>query len=132
MNYVADTASQTTNWLPAIAALIAVVLGGGGITALVKSRPEGSKILIDSATDVVVVQKGLITDLRDRLEHAEGALEIALAEIHELRGHVAEMSALRMENDHLKARVTDQEYEIRRLRNRVTELEQHGNSEGEK
>lgn len=116
--------------IPAIVGLIAVVLGGGGIAALIKSRPEGSKILIDAAAGVVVVQTKVITDLREQLdeERTRGdkqaiLLEQALAQINELRGHVTEMSNLRIENDTLKARVTEQETEIQQLRKRVDELE---------
>lgn len=121
---------QSPNWLPTIAALIALILGGGGITALVKVRPEKSAILIDSATDVVVVQKGLITDLRaqnerteDKLSATNLQLERAQEQIRELQQNVAAMSSLRLENDRLKARVTAQDLEIKQLRARVDELE---------
>jgi len=125
MLFIAAGASDPQNWLPAVVGIIVAILGGGGIAALIKSRPEGSKILIDAAAGVVLVQTGVITDLRKQLDETKEDLNLARDQIDELRTHVSEMSLLRVENDRLKIRVNDQEREIQRLQQRVVELERH-------
>lgn len=127
---IAASAGDSTRWLPYVVGLIVTILTGGGVAALIKAKPEGSKILVDAAAGVVVVQTGVITDLREQLEEARNRsdrlsdqLEEAQVQINELRQHVSEMSSLRLENDRLKARVTEQEAEIQTLRKRVDELE---------
>ena len=121
---------EAQSWLPAVVGLVIAIVGGGGVASLIKSRPEGSKILVDAAGGVVVLQTGVITDLRNQLEEARSrsdrqdlALKEAQGQIEELRKHVTEMSSLRVENDRLKVRVTEQETEIQQLRIRVDELE---------
>ena len=126
-------ASNATNlqpWLPGVVGIIIALFGGGGVAALIKSRPEGSKILIDAAAGVVVVQTSVITELRSQLDESRvqissqyEILKKAQEQIDELRGHIAEMSILRSENDLLKVRVSDLELENGRLLGRVAELE---------
>jgi predicted nuclease with TOPRIM domain len=132
MIFASSAASDPQSWLPAIIGLIVAVLGGGGVAALIRAKPEGSKILIDAAAGVVVVQTGVITDLREQLEESrsrsdsqEKQLKEAQGQIDELRRHVTEMSTLRVENDQLKSRVSHLEVDNQRLRERVAELEHH-------
>lgn len=105
-----------SSWLPYAVPVIVALASGGGLAALLKSRPEGTKILVDAAQGLVVVQTGVITDLRTSLARAE-------AQIDELRSHVSEMSTLRTENDRLNRRVDELERENSRLKARVSELE---------
>jgi hypothetical protein len=118
MIFASNVAGDPQNWLPTAIGLVVAILGGGGVAALIRAKPEGSKILIDAAAGVVVVQTGVISDLRKQLEEAR-------AEIDELRQHVDAMSPLRIENDRLKIRVEHLEFENTQLRKRVAELEQH-------
>ncbi|HEY5990767.1 MAG TPA: hypothetical protein VIV12_30885 [Streptosporangiaceae bacterium] len=112
-------AGGADKWLPYVVGVVVAVLGGGGLAALMKSRPEGSKILVDAAQGVVLVQTGVI----DRLNRELGE---ARAQIAELGAHMAEMSSLREGNDRLKARVSELERQNARLKRRVSELEHKG------
>jgi len=109
----ASVAGQATNWLPVVVGLIVAVLGGGGLVALFRARPEGSKILVDAAQGAVIVQSGVIDSLR-------ADLNAARAEIRELRSHMTEMSVLReqvrgleAENGNLRSRISHLENQLR-------------------
>lgn len=117
------------SWIPVLVGLLTAVAGGGGITALILSGRTGSKILVDAAQGAVVVQTGVIDDLREQLADAR-------KEIAELRGHMAEVSALRrklavaeQDNAVLKDRQRQLEQENEELRARVSRLE-HPPQEG--
>ena len=108
----ASVAGQATSWLPVVVALIVAVLGGGGIVALIKAKPERSLISVNAAQGAVIVQSGVIDSLRADLEAARG-------EIRELRSHMIEMAALReqvrgleAENGNLRARITHLEQQL--------------------
>jgi hypothetical protein len=79
-----DTVPNIQGWLPAIVGLVLALGGLGGLATFVKSRPEGSKILIDAATGVVVVQTGVITELRSQLDETRHELDKAKIQIDEL------------------------------------------------
>ncbi len=70
----ASVAGQATNWLPVVVGLIVAVLGGGGLVALFRARPEGSKILVDAAQGAVIVQSGVIDSLRADLNAARAEI----------------------------------------------------------
>lgn len=119
---VEPAAAASAGWLPWIVAGIAAILGGGGITALLRSGKEGSRILVDAAQGAVVVQTGVITTLREDLQSAH-------AEIAELRAHMAELSDLRSqirdlerENETLKAENEQLHERVRRLELRSPEI----------
>jgi len=76
------------NWLSVLIAFIVAIFGGGGIAALIKSRSEGSKIVVEAAQGAVVVQSSVIDSLREDLNAAR-------AEINELRSHMTELNSLR-------------------------------------
>lgn len=89
-------------YLPYVIGVIVAVFGGGGLAALLKSRPEGSKIIVDAAAGAVVVQSGVIDDLN-------GQLEDARKQIRELQSHLSELSELRAKNAALERRVLELE-----------------------
>jgi chromosome segregation ATPase len=108
----APAAGQATGWLPVVAGLIVAVLGGGGLVALIKARPERSLISVNAAQGAVIVQSGVIDSLR-------ADLNAARAEIRELRGHMIEIQALRdqvrgleAENGSLRSRVAHLESQL--------------------
>jgi hypothetical protein len=121
-----DTATLLTG-------LATLILGGGfvgGIVALVKLKPEGDQILVNSAKDVVLIQAGALDTLREqmatiesrfekRLDQAEQArwtAETALAECHRAREVlVAEYEEEKARNEELSARVAALEAEVARL-----------------
>jgi peptidoglycan hydrolase CwlO-like protein len=106
------------NWLSVLIAVIVAVFGGGGVAALIRTRSEGPKILVDAAAGAVVVQSGVIESLKDDLHDAR-------AEIAELRAHMAEINGLRSRvrelehrNDVLEAENTELKSEIETLKKR--------------
>lgn len=65
-------------WSPElIVGIIVAAFGGGGVAALFKLRGESAKIVVDAASGAVVVQSGVIDELRE--------------EIAELRREIAEL-----------------------------------------
>lgn len=122
-----DTATLLTG-------LATLILGGGfvgGIVALVKLKPEGDQILVNSAKDVVLIQKGALDDLRrqmteiearfeerlDRAEQARWTAETALAECHRAREVLlVEYEEEKARNEELCERVAALEAEVAKLR----------------
>ncbi len=61
-----------------LSTLVVVILGGGfvgAIVAIVKLKPEGDQILVSSAKDVVLIQKGALDDLRREREEDRKRME---------------------------------------------------------
>lgn len=59
--------------------LAVVIIGSGGlagaVVALIKVRPEATRITVDAAEGAVVVQTGVITDLRNENERLNDLIE---------------------------------------------------------
>jgi chromosome segregation ATPase len=102
--------------ISSVAITIASVVGGGGLLgsvyALLKVRPETTGILVDAAQDVVIIQKGVIDDLRLGLKDARTRIE-ALESANEEK--VKEATRLKAENRRLTERVRHLEREIELL-----------------
>lgn len=89
--------------------LVSAFLGSsgffGGIYLLLKLKPESGAIVVKSAEDVVVIQSGLITDLRKSLDDAR----LKLAEIASLKEEIitlkAELERFKAEVIHLRAEI---------------------------
>ena len=90
--------------------LIVAVLGSAGLlgswAAFRKSKPEAGKIFIDAAQGVVLMQTGVIEDLRK--------------EVRFLREENAKVSK---ENSDLKQRLEELEDKVRELTKRTTSVE---------
>jgi predicted RNase H-like nuclease (RuvC/YqgF family) len=110
-----------------IAAIVVAVIGAGGIggaiVAFIKAKPEASKILIEAAGEVVVIQKGTIehlqeeiSDLRIRLDQADGLRD----RVSELERHLARAER---ENKRLSEENAAQKVRIVELEARVNQLE---------
>ena len=58
--------------------ILSALIGGGGfaggIVALVKMRPETTRIVVDAAEGAVVVQKGVISELRAEIDRLSDAV----------------------------------------------------------
>lgn len=86
---------MSPGWQIALA-ILGVVGGGGGIVALFKMRPEVSRVVISSAEGAVVVQSGVITDLRNEITRLRVELEEERRECEErIDAQDAEIAALR-------------------------------------
>lgn len=75
-----------------VVSVISVVLGGGligGIVAFIKVRPESSQILVNTARDVVLIQRDAMTDLQQRLTDVEAERDKLRARVGELETKVA-------------------------------------------
>jgi hypothetical protein len=101
------------NWLTLVVAAVIGLFGAGGLNALLKSRKEGTKILVDAAQGAVIVQTTVIDSLREELkiqkDESEKESSELRAEIAELRTHMAEINSLRV-------RVRDLEYQNEELK----------------
>jgi chromosome segregation ATPase len=102
--------------LSEIAIVVAGTLGGSGVIGalytIMKVRPESAGILIDAAQDVVIIQKGVIDDLRMGLKDAHDRIT-ALENANEEKDK--EATRLRAENKRLTERVRHLEREIELL-----------------
>lgn len=105
----AAAGAPAPSWLPAVIGLIIALGGGGGLAALLRSRADGSRIVVDAAQGAVIVQSGVIGDLRGQIAE----LRAQLAEISTLRGRVRELEhdneLLRADNARLTAQVRELE-----------------------
>lgn len=115
-----------------IAAIVAL-FGGGGLAALLRLRGDTSRIVVDAAKDVVVIQRGAIEDLKAQIEGLTArmaAVELRATEAEaraiaaEQRAAAAELRAEQAEthrdlllraNAELQARLEHLETEVRRL-----------------
>lgn len=122
--------------LPTIAS---AVLGGGTVGAYVsfrKLKPESDQIVVSAAKDVVVIQRGLVDDLRhqmeeldarfserlDKAEQARWTAETALAECHRTRAALQEdYEQEKARNAELEERIAALEAEVAKLRDESTQ-----------
>lgn len=127
-------------WDDLVGPLLSAILGGGVVTGIVsfrKLKPESDQIVVSSAKDVVIIQKGVIDDLRkssaedrvriielegkfqaqiDRAEQARWTAETALAECHRAREVLQKQyDNERRINQELTERVEHLESEVARL-----------------
>lgn len=100
--------------------IVAIASGGlfGGIALYIKARPEAGKITVDAAAGAVIVQSGVIKDLRDENDRLQGrisALEAEMtrfSEIHVRITHLEEENRrLHRENEQLRKRIAHLERE---------------------
>lgn len=99
-------------------AVVGLLAGAiGGVAAFRKAGPESSQILVSAASDVVLIQKGLVTDLDAKME----ALQQRVDDLEAKRRIVEnEALTLRRENTRLVARVDMLEKELARHGIRLT------------
>lgn len=124
------TATSQPGWLPWVAATVFSVLGSGGLAALLRwytdrdaARTEPTKIIVDAAQGAVVVQSGVLADLRHELSDTQERLETASAEITQLRSQMAEITQLRAQVRVLEDSNRSLKADNDRLRSRVKHLE---------
>lgn len=127
----ADTPTITSPWVTLVVTVIAGACSGGGIVAAFRVKADRGKVVIETAQGAVIVQTGVMEELRKELTRLQS--EIAElrderdAEVTRLR---AEVAALRAGRD---AEVAELRAEVARLRTegavtatRVTKVEQAG------
>ena len=116
-----------------VATVIAALFGGGGLVAFLRLKTDTSKVIVDAAGGAVIVQAGVITNLRQELEEVRRRLDTveAQAEAAALRAVQAERQlgvavaradqaerqrdAVMRANDDLRDRVEALEAEVIRL-----------------
>lgn len=118
-------AIDATVLTPAAAVVIAL-LGGGGLYALLKVRPEAAQISVNAAAGAVTVQSSVIEDLREQLI-AQGA-RIDILE-RDKQNAMWESAKLRAENEVLVTRVKALEREVENLRSQLLTEERMGKME---
>jgi hypothetical protein len=121
VNIIRAATSGGTDYLSFLVPIILALLGSGALVAFFRARPEGSKIIVDAAQGAVVVQSGVIEDLRDQLTEARKQL----AEFHELQAEVGrlrrEVRTLEHDNEMLTLKNEGLERRIQILENRRSE-----------
>ena len=128
LSFIAANASSPVvtffadNWLSVLIAVIVAVFGSGGVVALIRSRGEGSKILVDAAQGAVVVQSGVIDSLQEEIDRLKQLHADQQAEISELRSHLAEVNSLRSRVRDLEQKNELLEAENTRLRSELNHL----------
>lgn len=122
-------------WAAGVAGLVTAI--GAAIVAFRKAGPESSQILVDAASDVVVIQREWIEKAEARAGAAEAKLDEAMEKLRELQRQIHEMKTLESEVSHMRgqinrrdARIAALEKENRKLRERVAHLE-NGTQSGE-
>ena len=118
-------------WVAGVAALITAI--GAAVVAFRKAGPESSQILVDAASDVVVIQREWITKAEARASAAEARAEAVEVKLVELQRQLTDMKSLEFEVARMREQVSrrDQriealESENEQLRARVQHLEQNG------
>ncbi len=117
------------DFVPVIIALVGT--GGilGGIVAILKVRPESGQIAVTASQGALVVQTGVIENLKKEIDRANAkvewmlnrmeALEAEAAKVDQLHARVAQVEEdnkrLRNERDKLRKRVVHLEREVERL-----------------
>lgn len=106
-----------SDWLP----VAITALGGGGIfgaiVAFVKVKPEAGQIVVKAAQGAVVVQSGVIDDLREQLEAQDKRIEILERDKQAALWRAAELKA---ENAKLVERVRTLEAEVLSLQSQLS------------
>ncbi len=105
------------SWIPIVIPIIIALFSGTGFVAWRRLRTEGPKIIIEAAQGAVIVQSGVIEDLRDQIADLRLRLDDALKLQARVRQLEQSEEELQVENTRLKS-------EVRRLKERVTELEE--------
>jgi chromosome segregation ATPase len=110
-----------------ISLVVSTILGGGflgGLVAYRKLKPESDQIIVSSAKDVVLIQKGALDDLRRQMDDMESrfdrqsaAAATAIAECH------AEREELRRERDTERSSNTELRIRIEALESEVAALQ---------
>lgn len=97
-----------------IVTLLAALIGAsgiaGGVAVYRKVPAEKESIIISSAQGALVVQAGVLEDLREELQWAQQRIEAVEAELHaEIDRLRKERDDLRRDRDRLRVRVRDLE-----------------------
>ena len=119
---MADIAS-TIGWVAGAVGVFATAIAA--VSSFRKTGGEKTGLLVDAATDIVVVQQGAMDRLQQRLDNAEKTID-------SLRFIQSEIEALRLEVQRLTReldRVTAENEKLRRelaaARKRIKQLEDH-------
>lgn len=111
----------------ALVAAIAAVGSGGIVTAVatfIKVRPEAGKLIIESATEIVVLQRETVTGLRADLKDVVKERDAIRARLDntETENRVLQRRVTTAENRNaiLEGKVTELDASLARLREQVT------------
>ena len=103
---------------------VAGILGGGSLVALFKVGPQRKHIVVDAAQGAVVVQSGVLKDLKDEIARLQA--QVANLEMEK----TATEEQLEAENESLEKRQRESEATVERLRMEVEflhrDLDRHG------
>lgn len=105
-------------WEIAVIVAIGTILGGGGLAAVLRIKPEKNQILVQSAERVVVLQSSELNRLAERLERLESKVVKYEKQVEELSSRLdqteEQLEDTRRERDTLKRRVQELERKEKR------------------
>jgi hypothetical protein len=119
---VATSPPTASSYLPYLVAVIAALLGGGGLTTLFRSRGEGPKLLVDAAQGAVVVQTAVMQSLRTELGEARTEIAQLRADLAAANRADRDMRELQHDQEMTRAANTRLEGRVRWLRERNAQL----------
>lgn len=118
-------AADPVYWSPAtvigtVATALSIISGiGAAIYAYRKAKPEATHVLVDAASDVVVIQKGYIKQQEELIEGVRRSLAVALRRIQELESHAEELQDLRAKIKEQASAIEELKAQNERLRGRL-------------
>jgi predicted RNase H-like nuclease (RuvC/YqgF family) len=131
------TSPVNVDLLTKVSAILFILLGGGGIYAMIKVRPEAARISVNAAQGAVKAQGELLDDLReelDRQKEENKRLAERLSELERTSHSVAQLyervGQLEAERTTLRKRIQHLERENRKLTDKLALIaEENGNGE---
>jgi len=115
---LADPPVAGGSWVVTVILAVLSTGVGGALVAFLRLRKEGPKIIVEAAQGAVVVQSGVIDDLREQID----SLRTRLSEADALQRRVRELERreeeLTVENTRLRSQVSNLQARIVQLEGR--------------
>jgi outer membrane murein-binding lipoprotein Lpp len=137
LQMVTDTSAGIPAWIPIISGLILAVLGGGGIAALIRAKPETNKLIIDAAQGAVLIQTGVLDEMKAQNAELKTQITELKAQVQELTQIQKQITyleginhAIVKENDILKTRIDQLDAFVKELKREIQEQAKIVNGKG--
>ncbi len=112
-----------SDWTAAIVGLIVAVFGGGGLTAYLRLRAEGPRIVVQAAQGAVIVQSSVIDDLQEQMDRGKAEVAGLRAQLQETASYQRRIRELERREEELTAENARLQRQVADLRQRLAALE---------